>query len=335
MSTTNWIDHQLKAYALVRYKTFNALPLSQLKAPSPLFCTLPEPFLAFLCRYQDEVVQWIGDRIYSSHPQVQAEVTEFFLQNTIGFLRAKNQFLVIPESRKAGLGAEYIRFLQDFRNVLKGCHSHNRLAHNLNTVMTEHQSQLEQFVYNLADANISHNFIFSTPTCGYYSPTLQLQILHTSVEQLLEPILDLGCGQGELVQFLRDRSLQAIGIDRSPAANPCCLSSDWFHFPLISSSWGTVISHMAFSLHFLHHYLRGSNLLEHYAQCYMDVLSALKPGGSFLYTPGLPFIETFLTQEKYKVERVEISQMNGFHAINHFQKVYELDVLYACKVTLM
>ena len=334
MSTTAWIDHQLRTYALARYRTFNALSINQLKAPSPLFCTLPSPFLAFLCRYQDAVIQWIDNRIHLSNSQAHAEVTDLFLQNTLAFLRGKNQFLVFTEPEKAALGTEYIRFLNDFRDVLRGNHSHNRLAHHLKTVLAEHLTQLEQFVYNLANSNISHDFIFSTPTSGYYSPTLQLQILHTSAEQLLEPILDLGCGQGELVQFLRDRAQQAIGVDCSTASHPFCLCSDWFNFPFIPGSWGTIISHMAFSLHFLHHYFRGGSHLEHYAQCYMDVLAALKPGGSFLYTPGLPFIEPLLPQEKYHVKRFEIHQMSSFHVAEHFQKIYEIDVVYACKITL-
>lgn len=309
------------------------IPLSQLQAPSPLFCTLPSPFLAFLCRYQDAVVQWIDHHINLSHPQAQAEVTEFFLQHTIAFLRTKNQFLVIPEREQAALGTEYIRFLSDFRDVLRRTHSYHRLEYNLKTVLAEHQTQLEQFVYNLAGSNISYDFIFSAPTCGYYSSTLQLQILHTSAEQLVEPILDLGCGQGELVQFLRSRSQQAIGVDSSPASHPFCLCSDWFNFPFTPGALGTIISHMAFSLHFLHHYLRGGNLLETYAQCYMDVLSALKPGGSFMYTPGLPFIEALLPQEKYQVERFEINQMSGSQIAEHFQKTCGIDVVYTCKIT--
>jgi SAM-dependent methyltransferase len=333
MLKVTWIDYQLRTYALARYKAFNTLPLSQLKAPSPLFCTLSSPLLAFLYSDRDAVVQWIDDGVNSNSSQAQSEVTKFFLQHTLEFLRAKNQFLVVPEPEKAALGAEYIRFLSDFRNVLDKNQTHNRLADNLKTILAEHQTQLEQFVYNLADSNMSHSFIFSTPTCGYYSPVLQMQILHTSVEQLLEPILDLGCGQGELVQFLRDRAQQAIGVDCSISSNPFCLCSDWFNFPFTPGTWGTVISHMAFSLHFLHHYLRGSNHLEHYAQGYMDVLSALKSGGSFLYTPGLPFIEALLPQEKYRVERFEIAQVSTAHVVEYLQKFYEIDVICTCKVT--
>ena len=90
---------------------------------------------------------------------------------------------------------------------------------------------------------------------------------------------------------------------------------------------------MAFSNHFLHHYLRQGGLLEQYAQSYMDLLSALKPQGSFLYTPGLPFIEELLPREEYFVDRFAINKMAQTQIDQYFQTTYGLDVLYACKVT--
>lgn len=40
-----------------------------------------------------------------------------------------------------------------------------------------------------------------------------------------------------------------------------------------------------------------------YAGKYMEVLFSLKQGGSFLYTPDLPFIEQFLPRDAYVVSR--------------------------------
>jgi hypothetical protein len=69
----------------------------------------------------------------------------------------------------------------------------------------------------------------------------------------------------------------------------------------IAESWGTILSHMAFSNHFLFHHLYKHGSPNEYAQAYMAILSALEPGGSFYYAPGLPFIEQFLPARFFHV----------------------------------
>jgi SAM-dependent methyltransferase len=307
---------------------FTPLSLHELKAPSDNFCSVPDSFVRFLCQYQDPIVRWIDEQ--------QEETSQFFIKNTLNFVQSKNQFLVIGEPEKTVLTAEYVRFLGDFRDILLllGRKQQRHLPNLLFDVLAVHQTQLEQFVLDLASSNESRDFVFSTPVCDYYSPELQLSILHTRVEHLLEPILDLGCGQtGELIHFLRTQGKQAFGVERSGSTSQFIINADWFDFPLIPSFWGTIISHMAFSNHFLHHYLRPRGYLEQYAQRYMDVLSALKPQGSFLYTPGLPFIEELLPRDIYQIERFPISHLAGNPIENYFRTQHGIDVFYACRIT--
>ena len=334
MPSIDWIDNGLRKYALERHRMFASLSLQQLKAPSENFCSVSNSFLRFLYRYQDSVISWVDECASAKNRQAQAETLQFFTKNTIAFVQSQNQFILIGEPEKTALTAEYARFLGDFGNAVSQKKQTELLPNRLRQVLAVHQIHLEQFVKGLEASNLNRDFVFSTPVCSYYSPELQLRILHASASNLLEPILDLGCGEtGELVHFLRDRAKQALGVDRTGAGNRFAVNADWFDFPMVPGFWGTIVSHLAFSNHFLHHYLRRGGHPEEYARRYMEVLSALKPGGSFLYAPGLPFIEQLLPRGEYLVEQWTIAGISGTGIDRYFRTVCGFDVLYACKVT--
>lgn len=141
--------------------------------------------------------------------------------------------------------------------------------------------------------------------CAEYDPDLQCHLLGIEPVDLLQPVLDLGCGQhAGLVRALRARGLAVAGVDRVAAPLDGVTEGDWMTFPLRAGEWGTIISHLAFSLHFLHHHLRpGESDAERYATRYMALLGALRPGGAFVYAPGLPFLERLLPKDRFRVER--------------------------------
>lgn len=115
-------------------------------------------------------------------------------------------------------------------------------------------------------------------------------------------MLDIGCGEAaSLVHHLRSIGCAAWGIDRHVATSDCTIQADWFAIPRVEGGWGTIVAHQSFSLHFLHAHLRIRGDAERYARAYMAVLHALRPGGSFLYAPGLPFIERLLDADRYRV----------------------------------
>jgi SAM-dependent methyltransferase len=119
----------------------------------------------------------------------------------------------------------------------------------------------------------------------------------------MEPFVDLGAGKSAtLVNHLREQGVAATGIDRL-AVSPHVLAKDWFEIRFEPNSLGTLVSHLAFSLHFLHHHWNPGDKAYAYAKKYMELLAALKPGGLFVYAPGLPFIETMLDAEQYRIER--------------------------------
>jgi hypothetical protein len=89
-------------------------------------------------------------------------------------------------------------------------------------------------------------------------------------------------------------------------ASESLISGDWLNFPIEPEKWGTVISHMAFSNHFLFHHFYRNGQPEAYARQYRNILNGLKPGGSFFYSPGLPFIEALLPRNEFTIYRRQV-----------------------------
>ena len=143
--------------------------------------------------------------------------------------------------------------------------------------------------------------------CHEYSAELQLTIFQIDTDKIAGPVLDIGCGkQGNLVKHLRRSGIAAYGCDRFAESSPFLASQDWFEFVYGRDKWGTITSNLGFSNHFNHNHLRNDGRFIEYAKTYMDILNSLKIGGSFHYAPGLPFIEKYLDQSKFRVEMQKI-----------------------------
>jgi hypothetical protein len=144
-------------------------------------------------------------------------------------------------------------------------------------------------------------------TCLEYSYDLQMEILQLNLKQMPGPVLDIGCGKlGNLVKYLRQQGIEAYGFDRFAPDDAFLDKSDWFEYTFEKDKWGTIISNLGFSNHFLHHHYRKAGNFIEYAKKYMDILNALKAGGSFHYAPDLPFIESFLDEDKYLLTKQSI-----------------------------
>ncbi|MBO8172081.1 MAG: class I SAM-dependent methyltransferase [Bacillaceae bacterium] len=139
-----------------------------------------------------------------------------------------------------------------------------------------------------------------------YSPEFQMRLLNIDPATIKQPVLDIGCGQqASLVLFLREQGIEAYGMDRH-ANNIGIFKVNWLEYEFVPDTWGTIVSHMAFSNHFMHHHLRTDGDYEMYAKKYMEILKALKSGGRFLYAPALPFMEDILLRvsRHYVVDRM-------------------------------
>jgi len=137
--------------------------------------------------------------------------------------------------------------------------------------------------------------------CSEYAPDLQLEILQIDVEKLRQPILDVGCGKEmNLVKYLHEKDFEVYGIDRFDNENPFYQKCDWLEYDFETQKWGSIISNLGFSNHFIHHNLRVDGNYREYARKYMEILDSLQSGGSFYYAPDLPFIEKHLDRFKYE-----------------------------------
>ena len=140
-----------------------------------------------------------------------------------------------------------------------------------------------------------------------YGASLQLDVLGLDVAALAMPILDVGCGPGGvLVAALRARGLDATGVDRyidEPGSRADLVLADWDTFAYPPSRFGTIVSHLALSLHFLHHHAAGDAAALAGARTFAAITRALAPGGVLAYVPGLPMLERALDRAAFEVTR--------------------------------
>ena len=153
--------------------------------------------------------------------------------------------------------------------------------------------------------------IIEPVACSEYSPELQIDILQIDNEQVVGPVLDIGCGKlGKLVHHLRGLGIETYGIDRFVQCDNSLAESDWLTFEYGTEKWGTITSNLGFSNHFNHHHLRNDGSFMAYAKKYMEILHSLKIGGSFHYAPDLPFIEQYLDNGKYQLTKRDVGAAN-------------------------
>lgn len=138
--------------------------------------------------------------------------------------------------------------------------------------------------------------------CSEYSAESQMGLLGIDPVDMLEPVLDIGCGASmNLVQHLESLGLEVLGIDRLVKDSAVSQKADWLEFDYGTERWGTILSNLGFSNHFHHHHLRIDGNFLAYAEKYMQILRSLKPVGRFYYAPDLPFIEQYLDRNNFSL----------------------------------
>lgn len=250
------------------------------------------------------------------HPSVLSAALHSEILNA---LLAKNQFL-----DAAALTARLKPVLATFRAELSETLGAPRCK-------AEVERALERALAPLAAWVLQERSLLPVVVASEYSAELQLRLLDLSLERLMEPVLDVGCGEGALlVRALRAAGIDATGIDRA-APEDVAERADWLAFDYGVRRYGTIVSHLGFSLHFIHQHLRSARAAQRYAETYMLLLGALRPDGVLAYAPGLPFIEEHLQPSRHRVTKVplppELSALLG-----PLNDTLGLDVSYAASV---
>lgn len=254
-------------------------------------------------------------RYYTRNHKSRQNLVDRMTEQTTRNIYELNQFVNLTHQDSRTLNALYGRFVHSTLRALDSGRPLESLKENLSSIASSHSSLLRHFLLTIHDSGLIDSDQNHPIACIEYSPALQLRLLGVPVSDIQEPILDIGCGrEGRLVHQLREWGYEAYGVDRNVMDHPYLLQSDWSAFRWQRETWGTVISHMAFSNHFNHHHLRKNGQPEVYARIFMDMLQALKKSGSFYYAPGLPFMEELLPTEKYRIARIQDDMQKEFYS---------------------
>jgi len=292
----------IRAFTEYQYTANRQLPLSDFHTLESFGGYHLHPgFLDFAAAERKTIAALLNEEI-TSHPSRQG-LLNFCLTQTQSYLYENNQFITLTQEHRTQLAQLYREYFREMVDVLADQRSH--LADAMRDLVERHLRKLQTFIWGLDRSAEDHPLLNHQAVCAEYSPELQLRILGVDLDTLLEPVLDIGCGMNaKLVTHLRDVGIEAYGVDRLVTAAPYLIEADWIEFALEPESWGTILSHMAFSNHFLFHHYYRYGVPGQFAAKYREFLDALKDGGSLHYAPPLPFIEQFLPRAQYAVQQM-------------------------------
>lgn len=247
-----------------------------------------------------DVNETLVETIKNMDNDTEKEMIDFLTDEALQEFCRVNQYFSFTSESVNQLKVVYALLMNNIR-VLEN----NASSSELEAISRQHYENLCNWLVKTNDFagkmyDNSQKFVEAV-ACSEYPPDLQLSILQLNPETMLQPVLDIGCGRElNLVNYLRDNGIEAYGIDRFDNKNPFYSKADWLEFSYEPDKWGTIISNLGFSNHFTHHNLRLDGNFREYAQKYMAILQSLKSGGSFYYSPDLPFIEMHLDKSKYR-----------------------------------
>jgi len=247
-----------------------------------------------------EVTESLVEKIQQMDAETEKEMIDFLADEALQEFCRVNQYFAFNSESVNELKGVYRELNQIIRNLNPSAGKPE-----LDAVSREHYLKLCDWLVRtnaFAGKMYSGDQEYAVPVaCSEYPPDLQLSILNIDLKLLIEPVLDIGCGRElNLVNFLRDNGIEAYGIDRFDNENPYYIKTDWLEYNFGIQKWGSLISNLGFSNHFIHHNQRADGNFREYAQKYMEILNSLKTGGSFYYAPELPFIEKHLDKTNYQ-----------------------------------
>ena len=279
------------------------------------FLRLERENLEFMFSNRNEIIAILDDADLSTN------LANQFVKSSLEFTYNNNQYIHLNHEEQQRLLSLYVTYLQGMKSILESSSNfqtfESDFSHLVKTHFKELSTNISRFFDREAGWQVQENIILKQVVCSEYSPDFQLGLLGLDPMSIQHPVLDLGCGKnGTLVKYLNQVGIRAIGVDRIVDDFPFMREADWFDLDFKPDMWGTVISHMAFSNHFLFHHRYKNGKPRQYARLYMQILQSLKPGGAFIYSPGLPFIEEYLPESEFSV-----SKMRGTQRIKSLSKI--------------
>ncbi len=258
------------------------------------------------------------------------EILAYCLMLTKQFIYHYNQFVQLDKNDEKNISVLHRTLFRAAGNELAKEQNLEEMEAGLMNILRDFFKEIKELFFNLFKDNQTKELL--KQTLNYqYSPSLQLDVLGIEPAKLQQPVLDFGCGySGRLVKYLNDRNIKTVGIDREVEDGKNLIKADWLVFQLPADLWGTVISHLAFSNHFIFNHLYKNGTPEQYARVYMNILASLKKGGAFYYAPGLPFIEEHLLPAQYKITKTGLAEKLPDR--EKFKGVLNVDYFYGVRV---
>jgi hypothetical protein len=297
------IFRRLSNLVIRRYQTNARKSMLDVFQVDQDFLRLEKDNLEFMFSNRCEIVNILED------PDLSSNLVNQFVKSSLEFTYNNNQYIHLDLNEQQRLQSLYINYLQGMKEILQTTSDFGTFETDFSYLVKVHFKELSANISRFFDHEtgwqVQENIILKQVVCSEYSPDFQLGLLGLDPNTIQGPVLDLGCGKnGTLVKHLKQLRIAAIGIDRIVDNCPFLREADWFDLDLTPETWGTVISHMAFSNHFLFHHRYKNGKPRQYARLYMKILQSLKPGGVFVYTPGLPFIEQYLPESEFSVRKL-------------------------------
>jgi hypothetical protein len=287
-----------------RFHSNADLSLSDYIFSNSLFHTIEAEQVRFMFEHRLEIV----DTLASSGTV--AELVEHCIDSTRRYTYERNQFVNFTGEYEELMRAEYTDFIRQIRNALMKNETEASLEKALVHVLEVHHGRLRlimaSYCVTYQDQELQTNPLLRTVPCEEYSAGFQLSLLGLDLDDLIEPVLDIGCGSnGALVHYLREHGIEACGLDRLAPKEPFFFQSDWFDFDLDRETWGSILAHQSLSTHFIYAWLHQPVSIGKFSSLSTRILSSLQEGSFLCYAPGMPFFE----------EQVE--KMAGFTVIRH------------------
>ncbi len=319
------LHDQLFASITQRFESNADLELGDYIFSNSLFHTIAKEQVEFIFAHRLEIIEHLG------LAEAVNELVEHCIESTKRYTYERNQFVNFTTEYDELLNAEFTDFIHQIRAALQKSRSEAELATEMIAVLKVHHERLRlimaSYCVTYQDGSLKENPLLRTVPCEEYSAEFQLSVMGFGLHDLIEPVLDVGCGtKGTLVDYLRRQSIAAFGVDRLAPESAFFFRNDWFDFDYSCQQWGSILAHQSLSTHFVYSYLHQPVSIEKFTRLMMNILASLEVGSFLGYAPGLPFFETEVEKMgKFKVTRRKISMhLPEVEQIAYSAKIYRV-----------